>query len=90
MNSKGFTLIELLAVIAVLGILAAIAVLSIGDIIEKSRRDDCDVNTVEVKRQYKRQLHLDGTEHYDVVFVCSVFNGFWGECLFLGRGYSLC
>ncbi|WP_404322744.1 hypothetical protein LG298_24050 [Cytobacillus firmus] len=41
----------------------------IGDIIEKSRRDVCDANTVEVKRQYERQLHLDGKEYSDVVFV---------------------
>ncbi|MGM0777897.1 MAG: type IV pilin protein [Bacillota bacterium] len=62
-------MIELLAVIAVLGNLAAIAVLSIGGIIEKSRRDVCDANTVEFERQYERNLHLDGIEHSDVVFV---------------------
>jgi len=41
-NSKGFTLIELLVVISVLGILATIADLSIGRIIENSRRVACD------------------------------------------------
>ncbi|WP_396126082.1 type II secretion system protein [Cytobacillus firmus] len=49
-NSKGFTLVEVLAVIAVLGIITAIALLSIGGIIEKSRRDVCDANTVEIEK----------------------------------------
>ncbi|MFY2157807.1 type IV pilin protein [Cytobacillus firmus] len=59
---------ELLAVIAVLGIIAAIAVLSIGGIIEKSRRDVCDANTSEVGRQYERHLHLEKVEHSEAVF----------------------
>ncbi|KAF0821736.1 hypothetical protein KIS1582_4500 [Cytobacillus firmus] len=62
-------MVELVAVIAVLSIIAFITVLSIGGIIEKSRRDVCDVNTAEVKRQYERHLHLDETEHSDVVFI---------------------
>lgn len=62
-------MVEVLAVIAVLGIIAAIALLSIGGIIEKSRRDVCDANSVELEKQYERHLHLDGIEHSDVVFV---------------------
>ncbi|MBG9543263.1 hypothetical protein ABE29_10815 [Cytobacillus firmus] len=67
-NSRGFTLVELLAVIAVLGILAAIAVLSIGGVIEKTRRDVCNANTAEVERQYERHLHLEGVEHSEAAF----------------------
>nr|WP_315974822.1 type II secretion system protein [Cytobacillus firmus] len=43
-------MVEVLAVIAVLGIITAIALLSIGGIIEKSRRDVCDANTVEIEK----------------------------------------
>lgn len=68
LNNKGFTLIEVMAVITIIGILAAIAVLSVTGIIEKSKEDVCDVNTLRVEKMYEMQLTLNSIEHSDVIF----------------------
>jgi prepilin-type N-terminal cleavage/methylation domain-containing protein len=67
-NSKGFTLVEVMVVIIVLGIVAGIAVLSVTGTIEKSRKDVCDVNVLQMKRMYETYLDLESMEHSDVVF----------------------
>ncbi|MED4600752.1 prepilin-type N-terminal cleavage/methylation domain-containing protein [Paenibacillus validus] len=68
MNSKGFTLIEVIAVVAILGILAGITILSITGIIEKSRRDVCNVNVLQLERVYEAYLELKDVEHSHVIF----------------------
>ncbi|MFE4525530.1 hypothetical protein ACFRCQ_26045 [Cytobacillus firmus] len=50
------------------GLLLPFTVLSIGGVIEKTRRDVCDANTSEVGRQYERHLHLEKVEHSEAVF----------------------
>lgn len=57
-----------MAVLTIIGILSAIAVLSVTGIIEKSKEDVCDVNTLRVERMYEMHLTLNSIEHSDVVF----------------------
>lgn len=47
-NERGLTLIELLVVIVIIGIISAIAVVSIGNIIENSKRDAHITNAQQV------------------------------------------
>jgi type II secretory pathway pseudopilin PulG len=68
-KSKGLTLVEVIVFVAILGIFSGIAVLSILGIIEKSRRDVCNVNVIHLERMYVAYLELEGIEHSNVIFV---------------------
>jgi type II secretory pathway pseudopilin PulG len=57
-----------IAVVAILGILFGIAIPSVIGTIEKSRRDVCRVNVVELERMYETYLELEDIEHSEVVF----------------------
>jgi prepilin-type N-terminal cleavage/methylation domain-containing protein len=69
LKSRGFTLIEILAVVAILGLLSVIAVLSVSNIIEKSKRDVCNVNVQQLERDYEGYLVIEGIGHSDAVFL---------------------
>jgi Tfp pilus assembly protein PilE len=58
-----------MAVVVILGILAGIAVPSVIGVIEKSKKDVCDVNVLQLERMYETYLDLESIEHSDVVFV---------------------
>jgi prepilin-type N-terminal cleavage/methylation domain-containing protein len=67
-KSRGFTLIEVITVVAILGVISGIAVLSVMGIIEKSRRDVCNVNVIQFERMYESFLDLEGIEHSNIIF----------------------
>jgi prepilin-type N-terminal cleavage/methylation domain-containing protein len=67
-KNNGFTLIEVLAVLVILGILTAIAVPSYVGYKEKTEKEVCYANSIELERMYHRYLHLEGVDHSDVRF----------------------
>lgn len=70
--SKGFTLIELLAVIVILGILMSIAVLSALSITERTEKEVCEANRLELGRYYGAHLIIENKVH-----TVTAFNEFW-------------
>lgn len=67
-NAKGFTLLETIVVIAILGVIAGIAALSVNGLIEKSKREVCHVNVVNVERLYESHLNFKAIEHSEAYF----------------------
>lgn len=66
--NKGFTLIELLAVIVILGILTSIAVLSVSGIIERTEKEVCEANRLELGRNYRVHLIVENKVHTNTSF----------------------
>lgn len=60
---NGFTLIEVLIVLVILSIIIAIAVPSVIKVIEKSKKEICYVNQLEIERMYEQFLELEGLDH---------------------------
>ena len=46
-NNKGFTLVELLAVIVILGVIITIVTLNVGNSLDRSKKENCYVNSKE-------------------------------------------
>lgn len=66
--SKGFTLIELLAVIVILSILMSIAVVSVFGIAERTEKDVCEANRLELERNYRVHLIVESKVHTVTAF----------------------
>jgi prepilin-type N-terminal cleavage/methylation domain-containing protein len=67
-KNNDFTLIEVLAVLVILGIIAAIAVPSYVGYIEKTEKEVCYANSIELERMYLGYLHLEGVDHSEARF----------------------
>jgi prepilin-type N-terminal cleavage/methylation domain-containing protein len=77
-KNNGFTLIEVLAVLVILSILAAIAVPSYVGYIDRTEREVCYANSIELERMYNGYLHLEGVDHSDFRF-SQYIQEFFGE-----------
>jgi prepilin-type N-terminal cleavage/methylation domain-containing protein len=67
-KNKGLTLIEVLAVLVILAILAAIAVPSYVGYMEKTEKEVCIANSIDLERMYLGYLHLEDVDHSDARF----------------------
>lgn len=67
-RQKGFTLIELVILIAILGILATIAMPYFIGYIEKVKTEICNINCLELEKQYNIYLEIEVRDHSELVF----------------------
>ncbi|MCA1031307.1 prepilin-type N-terminal cleavage/methylation domain-containing protein [Bacillus timonensis] len=68
-EEDGFTLVEVLGVLVVAGILVGIAVPSVLGLIEKTRRDVCDLNRIELEKGYESFLEREEIESSEATFI---------------------
>ncbi len=61
-DRNGFTLIEVIVVISILGILIAIALPQYTTFIAKAKKKVCDVNIMQLNRNLKSSMVIDGIE----------------------------
>lgn len=68
LDNKGFTLVEAIVMIAFLGILAGITVPKLLSIKEKTEKEVCKVNCLQVEKIYHAYLIMQDIEHTEAVF----------------------
>jgi hypothetical protein len=77
-KNNGFTLNEVLPNLVILSILAPIAVTSFVGYIERTEKEVCYANSIELERMYHGYLHLEGVDHSDIRFI-QYTQDFFGE-----------
>ena len=73
MNKKGLSIVEVLAVIVILGILSTIAIVTVGNLIENSRRraDEATITSLNAAVSLYRLSHLDEQVIFDDLIVAT-------------------
>jgi prepilin-type N-terminal cleavage/methylation domain-containing protein len=67
-KEKGYTLIEVLVTKVILGILAVIAVPSVKGLVDKTRKEICLANRMQVRSYYLTYIQLEEIQDSPVVF----------------------
>lgn len=68
LGSRGFTLIEIMTVVVIIAIIAGSVVPSVLGMLDLAKEDACEVNIVEVEREYQMHLVMDIVKHTDKLF----------------------